>query len=89
MTAIVQTKELGKQYGKRWALENLNLTIDQGEIVGFIGPNGAGKPTLISLLAGLMRPSAGSVKVSIDRVAIEEIGKQKISLERAFLELLK
>ena len=70
MTTIVQTKDLGKQYGKRWALENLNLTIAKGEIVGFIGPNGAGKTTLISLLAGLMRPTTGTLHIATNRVGI-------------------
>lgn len=70
MTVVVQTSKLGKQYGKRWALENLDLTLTKGEIVGFIGPNGAGKTTLISLLAGLMQPTTGTVKVHTQRVAI-------------------
>lgn len=70
MKAVVQTSQLGKQYGKRWALENLDLTLHQGEIVGFIGPNGAGKTTLIGLLSGLMRPTTGTIQVNTDRVAI-------------------
>ena len=90
MTAVVQTSKLGKQYGKRWALENLDLTINKGEIVGFIGPNGAGKTTLISLLAGLMRPSSGTVHVATDRVGIvsDRFGCIPHLSGRANLELL-
>lgn len=70
MTTIVRVEKLGKQYGKRWALENLDLTIAKGEVVGFIGPNGAGKSTLISLLAGLMRPTTGTLHIATERVGI-------------------
>lgn len=90
MTAVVQTVALGKRYGKRWALENIGLTIQKGEIVGFIGPNGAGKTTLISILAGLMRPSAGTVRVATDRVGIvsDRFGCIPHLSGRANLELL-
>lgn len=90
MTAIVQTKSLGKQYGKRWALENIDLTIDKGEIVGFIGPNGAGKTTLISLLAGLARPTTGTVRIATDRIGIvsDRFGCIPHLSGRANLELL-
>jgi ABC-type multidrug transport system ATPase subunit len=90
MTAVVQTKDLGKRYGKRWALENIQLTIEKGEIVGFIGPNGAGKTTLISLLAGLMRPTTGTVHVGTDRVGIvsDRFGCIPHLSGRANLELL-
>lgn len=52
---------------KKWitknALQNINLTINQGEIIGLIGANGAGKTTLIKILAGIIHPSAGEVSV--------------------------
>lgn len=44
-----------------WALENINLKVESGEIVGIIGRNGAGKSTLLSIIAGIMKPSAGRV----------------------------
>ncbi|MBK9265819.1 MAG: ABC transporter ATP-binding protein [Polyangiaceae bacterium] len=90
MTAVVQTGGLGKRYGKRWALENIELSIEKGEIVGFIGPNGAGKTTLISILAGLMRPSAGTVHVATDRIGVisDRFGCIPHLSGRANLELL-
>jgi ABC-type multidrug transport system ATPase subunit len=90
MKPVVQTSKLGKQYGKRWALENLDLTLHQGEIVGFIGPNGAGKTTLIGLISGLMRPSTGTVQVHTERVGIvsDRFGCLPHLSGRANLELL-
>jgi ABC-2 type transport system ATP-binding protein len=60
--AITAT-ELGKQYGKRWALDGCSLEVPAGRVVALVGPNGAGKTTLLHLAAGLLRPSAGRVEV--------------------------
>ena len=53
-----------RQYQAVPALKNLNLTIQDGEIVGLIGPNGAGKTTLTKLLTGIIQPSRGHVTVA-------------------------
>jgi ABC-2 type transport system ATP-binding protein len=65
MTAerVLQTHELSKRYGNRLAVDRLNLDVRQGEIFGFLGPNGAGKTTTIRMLLGLIRPTAGSVEL--------------------------
>jgi ABC-2 type transport system ATP-binding protein len=55
----IHTEGLSKRYGDVAALENLDLDVTQGEVVGFLGPNGAGKTTTIRLLLGLILPSAG------------------------------
>lgn len=60
---VVSLHNVGKRYGKRWAIRGINLTISPGEIVGFIGPNGAGKTTLIRLIAGLSPRSEGQITV--------------------------
>lgn len=52
-----------KRYGRVTALEDVDLDIAQGEIVGLLGHNGAGKTTLMSLAAGLLRPDAGDIRV--------------------------
>lgn len=57
---IVQTKGLTKRYGKATALDDLDITIKKGEVLGYLGPNGAGKTTTIRLLLGLIQPTAGS-----------------------------
>lgn len=51
--------ELGKRYGRRWALRDCTLTLPDGAFAALVGPNGAGKTTLLSILAGLLRPTTG------------------------------
>jgi ABC-type (unclassified) transport system, ATPase component len=52
---------IGKTYGKRQVVQNINLHIQRGEAVGLLGPNGAGKTTTFSMIAGLVSPSHGKV----------------------------
>jgi ABC-2 type transport system ATP-binding protein len=59
----IETTGLCKLYGKKSALDDLDLSVRTGEVFGFIGPNGAGKTTTIRLLLDLIRPSSGSVSV--------------------------
>jgi ABC-2 type transport system ATP-binding protein len=59
MDPIIQTKGLTKKYGGVAALDNLDLIVNQGEILGYLGPNGAGKTTTIRLLLGLIKPTHG------------------------------
>jgi ABC-2 type transport system ATP-binding protein len=63
MTAVIQTEQLAKYYGKRRGLEGLDLEVRPGEIYGFLGPNGAGKTTTIRLLLDLLRPTSGRATV--------------------------
>ena len=62
--SVVEINGLTKQYGEFVALDNLNLTLNRGDILGFIGPNGAGKTTTIKILVGLTRPTAGFAKIA-------------------------
>jgi ABC-2 type transport system ATP-binding protein len=57
--AMIETVNLTKKYGELTALNNLNLTIQQGDCFGFIGPNGAGKTTTIKILATLLQADLG------------------------------
>jgi ABC-2 type transport system ATP-binding protein len=61
---VVETKNLTKKYGKIVALDQLNLTVARGQILGFVGPNGAGKTTTIKILVGLARPTSGQAWVA-------------------------
>jgi ABC-2 type transport system ATP-binding protein len=63
MTAVIDARGLGKQYGRRWALTDCTLTIPPGHVVGLVGPNGAGKTTLISLATGMLTPTTGTIEV--------------------------
>ncbi len=63
MTPAIETVNLTRRYGRMVALENLSLSVAQGSIYGFIGPNGAGKTTTLRLLAGLLEPSGGEIRL--------------------------
>ncbi|MCS6945512.1 MAG: ABC transporter ATP-binding protein [Sutterellaceae bacterium] len=63
MTAAIEAIDVIKRYRKVTALDGVTLHIKPGEFFGLLGPNGAGKTTLISIMAGLVRPSAGQVRV--------------------------
>lgn len=56
-------KELRKHFGKTWALKNLNIELDPGEIFVLLGPNGAGKTTTLKLIAGLFHPTHGNIYI--------------------------
>ena len=60
---IIEIKNLTKSYGKNRGIDNVNLTINEGEIFGFIGPNGAGKSTTIKTLLNLIFPTSGEAKI--------------------------
>ena len=60
---VLETVNLGKKYGDRWAVRGLNLSVNRGEIFGFLGPNGAGKSTTIRMILSLISPSTGSVEL--------------------------
>ncbi len=61
---VVVTKNLTKRYGGFVALDNLSISIDRGQILGFIGPNGAGKTTTIKILVGLSQPTSGTASIA-------------------------
>ena len=60
---MLEIKDLVKSYHHVQALKSLNLEIEEGELFGFVGPNGAGKTTTIKILAGLLRPDSGIVRI--------------------------
>jgi ABC-2 type transport system ATP-binding protein len=63
MDAVVETTALTKRYGSVKALADCDLALPRGKVTGIVGPNGAGKTTLIHLAVGLLRPTAGNVRV--------------------------
>jgi len=63
VTVVVEAQGLTKFYGSQRGLEDLNLTVNAGEVFGYLGPNGAGKTTTIRLLLDFIRPTRGSVCV--------------------------
>lgn len=63
MTTVIETSGLAKAYGRTHALDGLDLTVQEGEVLGFLGPNGAGKTTTIRILLGLARKTDGTATV--------------------------
>ncbi|WP_026536101.1 ABC transporter ATP-binding protein [Arthrobacter sp. H14] len=63
MSAVIDVRQLSKSFGSVRALDELDLTLEPGEVHGFLGPNGAGKSTTIRVLLGLLRADAGDVSV--------------------------
>jgi lipopolysaccharide export system ATP-binding protein len=59
--SVLQAKDLIKIYGKRKVVNNVELDVKQGEIVGLLGPNGAGKTTTFYMITGLIRPNNGKI----------------------------
>jgi ABC-2 type transport system ATP-binding protein len=63
MAAAVEIRNLGKRFDNFQAVDDISLTVEEGEIFGFLGSNGAGKSTTIRMLCGLLAPSSGSASV--------------------------
>ena len=91
MNSLISIKNLSKVYSNNFkALDNINLDINKGEIFALLGPNGAGKTTLISIICGIVTPSAGTVLVNGNdiikdyRLTRSEIGlvPQELTLEQ-------
>ncbi|MFW6003195.1 MAG: ATP-binding cassette domain-containing protein [Halanaeroarchaeum sp.] len=61
--AAIELERVSKRFGDIVAVDDVELTIQDGEIFGFLGPNGAGKSTTINMLLGFVRPSAGTIRV--------------------------
>ena len=60
---IIETHDLCKQYGNALRVAHLDLDVPEGSVYGFLGPNGAGKSTTLKMILGLVRPTAGSIRV--------------------------
>ena len=60
-TKLIEAKNLKKSFGDFVAVDNINLTVERGEVVGFLGPNGAGKSTTMKMLTGFLEPDGGEI----------------------------
>ena len=75
--AVIQTAGLSKRYKDKWAVDHLDLRVEQGDIYGFIGQNGAGKSTTLKLLCGLARPTQGEARI-FDRPIRDAAARRRV-----------
>jgi branched-chain amino acid transport system ATP-binding protein len=85
MSALLETRKLGKSFGVLRALQDVSMAVHEGELVSIVGPNGAGKTTLVNLLTGLLEPNSGEVLFMGETVAgVGPVGLADRGLGRAF-----
>ena len=90
MSYLVQVKNLKKNYSSKEAVKSISFNIKENEILGLLGPNGSGKTTTIGMLLGLLKPSAGEIKIdnmNFERNRIEILSK--INFISPYIELPK
>lgn len=73
----VSVERVAKSYGRHEAVKSVSLALNAGETIALVGHNGAGKTTLIKLMLGLIRPSAGNVRVLGENPAAGEFAARK------------
>ena len=85
MSTLLETRNVSKSYGVFRALENVNMTVGEDELVSVVGPNGAGKTTLVNLLTGLLSPTSGEVLFMSKTIAgVGPVALADQGLARAF-----
>ncbi len=71
MSSIFECRHLSKDFGNVLAVNNLNLALESGRIVGLLGPNGSGKTTLLKLANGLLQPTSGEILLDETKPGVE------------------
>jgi len=85
---MIEIEGLTKRYGTFTAVDNIDLTVSKGELFGFLGPNGAGKTTSLRIIAGILRPTAGRVRIGGIDITEDPVGaKSKLGFipDRPFI----
>lgn len=70
MSIILEARDLTKKYGKDLAVDELNLTLEKGQIIGLLGPNGSGKTTFIKMINGLLTPTSGEILINGEKPGV-------------------
>jgi ABC-type Fe3+/spermidine/putrescine transport system ATPase subunit len=81
----LQIKQLNKSYGSRRVVSDIDLTMEEGEILSLLGPSGCGKTTILRMIAGLVTPNSGWIKIG-DRVLYD--GKREVPVEDRHLGMV-
>jgi ABC-2 type transport system ATP-binding protein len=85
---VIRLKQLTKRYGRFTAVDSIDLAVPSGELFGFLGPNGAGKTTTFRMIAGILRPTSGTVEVGgidINRRPLEAKARLGFIPDRPFV----
>jgi len=89
MTEVLRTENLHKRFGGIVVSDNVNLTIDRGEILGLIGPNGAGKTSLFNLISGVLKPDAGRIYLNGDAIDSQPLYRRaRMGIARTWQNML-
>ncbi len=84
---VIEFKNVGKSYGDRLLMEDVNFRIPAGAIVGIIGPNGAGKSTLFRMISGKETPDTGEIKIgSTVKLAVVDQSRESLSSEKSVFD---
>jgi ABC-2 type transport system ATP-binding protein len=85
---MIELLKLSKQYGDFTAVNAIDLVVPRGELFGFLGPNGAGKTTTLRMIAGILKPTSGTIRVAgVDMTADPITAKSKLGFipDRPFI----
>jgi ABC-2 type transport system ATP-binding protein len=85
---MIELSKLSKLYGDFVAVDGIDLVVPKGELFGFLGPNGAGKTTTLRMIAGILKPTGGTVRISgVDMSAEPIVAKSKLGFipDRPFI----
>ena len=79
---VIEVQGLHKEYGSTVAVDDVDLSVEEGEVFGVLGPNGAGKSTTVECLLGMRRPDRGSVRVlGLDPVRDRDAVVQRVGAQ--------
>ena len=76
---MIELTGLTKRYGSFTAVNAIDLTVPAGELFGFLGPNGAGKTTTLRMIAGILKPTAGTVRIAGIDLAADPIAAKAVA----------
>ena len=77
MSVELKAEGITKRFGEKEVLKGLSLTVQEGEVYVLVGPNGSGKTTLMNILASVMRPDSGQVRLGSENVAMDKTGYRR------------